>query len=167
MKISFSLKCALLSAAIFIAIKLATFFTHTQLVGNGTYANLISLGLTAIPLFIGIKHKRENELGGYITIRQAFVAGVAISLQASLLAAIYTYLHNTFIDTEVIAYWTKEARRVGAELHKSEAEIQSFIDFYSPFNQATAALMGVLGAGAVLSFMISTILVRKQDELEN
>ena len=167
MKFSFSFKCALVSAGIFIAIKLATFFTHTQLIGVGTYANLIALGLTSIPLYIGIKQKRDKELGGYITLRQSFLAGVAISLQASLFAAIYTYLHNSFIDTEVIAYWTQEAKRVGAEMHKSETEIQSFIDFYSPFHQAIAALMGILGAGALLSFIISTILVRKADDIES
>jgi len=93
------------------------------------------------------------------------VAGVAISLQASLLAAIYTYLHYSFIDTEVLAHWTAEAKRLGAKENKSEAEIQAAIimltEFYSPFKQSTVALIGVLGTGAVLSFMLSTFLIRK------
>lgn len=170
MKLSFSFKCALLSTAIFIAIKLATFITHTQFTGMGAYSGLIALGLTAIPLYSGIKHKRDQQLGGYITIRQVMIAGVGISIQACILVAIYTYIHYSFIDTEAIAHWTEEAKKMGAKENKSAEEIQAAIEmlteFYSPFKQATAALTGILGTGAVLSFILSTFLVKKPENSE-
>ena len=165
MKLNFSLRCALLTTGIFIAVKLAAFFTHTQFTGIGAYSGLITLGLAGIPLFAGIKYKRDQEFGGFITIRQVMIAGVKISAQACILVALYTYLHYSYIDQEVISHWVGEAKRLGAQEHKSEAEIQEAIkmltEFYSPFKQATVALLGILGTGTVLSFIFSTILVRK------
>ncbi len=165
MKLSFSFRCALLSAGIFIFIKLASFLTHTQFTGIGAYSGLIALGLNALPIFAGIKYKRNTELGGYISLRQAWLAGVVVSLQACLIAALYTYLHYSFIDTEVIAHWTGEAQRLGTKENKSEAEIQEAIkmltEFYSPFKQATMALLGILGTGTVISFILSTFLIKK------
>lgn len=165
MNLSFSFRCALLSAGIYTAIKLASFFTHTQFTGIGAYSGLIALALNAIPLFAGIKHKRDVDHGGHITLRQSWLAGVVIALQASIIAALYTYLHYSFIDTEVIAHWTSEAQRLGAQEHKSEAEIQEAIkmltEFYSPFKQATMALLGILGTGTVISFILSTFLFKK------
>ena len=166
MKLSYSFRCALVSTGIFISIKLLTFFTHTEFSGIGAYSGLIALGLTIVPLFFGIKHKRDHELGGYITIRQVMIAGVIISLQACAMIAIYNFIHYSFIDKEVIVYWTNEAKRLGAQEKKSDTEIQAAIvmltEFYSPFKQATVVLIGILGTGTVLSFLLSSFLIRKQ-----
>src|SRR5436853_72210 len=99
---SYSLRCGLVSVGIFIAITLSAFFTHSQLSGIGAYSQLIALCLSVIPLYAGIKHKRDHELGGYITIRQVMITGVIISLQTCILAAIYTYLHYSYIDTDLM-----------------------------------------------------------------
>ena len=137
----------------------------------GAYSGLIALALTIVPLYFGIKHKRDNELGGYINIRQVWIAGIIISLQACILVALYTFIHYSYIDTEVIAHWVGEAKRLGAQDHKTEAEIQDAIvmvtEFYSPFKQATVAMLGILGTGAVLSFILSTFLVKKPGDTTN
>ena len=171
MNLSYSFRCALASTGIFIAIKLATFFTHTQFSGIGAYSGLIALALTIVPLYFGIKHKKDNELGGFITIRQVMIAGVIISIQACLLVALYTFIHYSYIDTEAVAHWTAEAKRLGAAEKKSDAEIQAAIvmltEFYSPFKQATVALVGILGTGTVLSFMLSTFLIKNPASSQN
>lgn len=171
MKLSFSFRCALFAAAIFISIKLITFFTHTQFSGIGAYSGLISLALLSVPLFIGIKHKRDFQFGGYITLRKAMITGVAISIMSGIIIALYNYLHYRYIDTDVISYWAQEAKRLGTAEKKSEAEIQEAInmlkEFYSPFKQATVALTGVLGAGTVLSFILSTFLIKSAPESSN
>ena len=171
MKLSYTFRCALLASVLFIAVKLTVFFTHTQFTPTGAYVGLLSLGLIIIPLFLGIKYKRDHQLGGFITLRRATLTGVAISVLACLLVALYTFVHYTFIDKEVITYWTNEARRLGAKENKSEAEIQAAItmltEFYSPFKQATVALIGVLGTGTVLSFILATFLAKKPDISDN
>ncbi|TAL61458.1 MAG: DUF4199 domain-containing protein [Bacteroidetes bacterium] len=171
MNLNYSFRCALLSTGIYIAIKLAAFFTHTQFTGVGAYSGLITLGLTGFPLYAGIRHKRDQKFGGFINIRQVMVAGVKISISACLLIALYTYIHYSYIDREVIVHWIAEAKRLGAQENKSEAEIQEAIkmltEFYSPFKQATVALVGILGTGTVLSFMLSSFLVRKPKISEN
>ena len=171
MKLSFLFRCALSSSAIYIAIKLSVFFTHSQFTGIGIYSGLISLALLGIPLFIGIKHRRDSELGGYIYLRQIMITGVVISLMSSLIISIYTYVHYKFIDKDSIAYWIEEAKQLGANEKKSELEIQQAIqmltEFYSPFKQATVALTGVLGTGAVMSFMFAAFLIKRPPASEN
>ncbi len=171
MTVSYSFRCALASTGIFIAIKLANFFTHTQFTGIGAYSGLIALALTIVPLYFGIKHKRDHDLGGFITIRQVMITGVVISLQACAMVAIYNFIHYSYIDKEVIAHWTAEAKRLGAIEKKSDAEIQAvtdnLIEFYSPFKQATVALTGILGTGTVLSFILSTFLIKNPGSSEN
>ncbi|MFI5164116.1 MAG: DUF4199 domain-containing protein [Bacteroidia bacterium] len=168
---NYSFRCALVSTGIFVAIKLSTFLTHTQFSGIGAYSGLIALALTGVPLYFGIRHKKNHELGGYITIRQVMIAGVVISLQACVMVAVYNFIHYSFIDKEVIAYWTAEAKRLGALEKKSDAEIQAAIimltEFYSPFKQATVALVGILGTGTVLSFILSTFFVKNPPVTEN
>ncbi len=167
MNLSQPFKFAALSAGIVVAVKLSSFFTHTQFSGIGAYSGLIALGLTGIPLYLGIKDKRDNELDGYITLRQIMIIGVLISIQASILVALYNYIHYSFIDLEVMKHWESEARRLGANENKSEKEIVAAIkmlkEFYAPFKQATVALTGVLGTGTVLSFILSSFLIRKEE----
>ena len=164
---NYSFKCALLAAAIFISIKLTVFLSHNEFSGIGAYSGLISLFLLCIPLFIGIKHKRDIESGGYITIRQVMITGVFISAISAVIIAAYTFIHYQFIDLEIIPYWVAEAKRLGANEHKSEAEVEQAIvmlkEFYSPFKQATVVLTGVLGIGTVLSFILSTMLIRRAE----
>jgi hypothetical protein len=168
---SYSLRCALATTGIFIAIKLANFLSHTQFSGIGAYSGLIALALTIVPLYFGIKYKRENELGGFINVRQVWIAGIIISLQSGILVALYTFIHYSYIDTEVTAHWIAEAKRLGTQEKKAEAEIQEAIvmvtEFYSPFKQATVALLGILGTGAVFSFILSTFLAKRLGDSEN
>ena len=167
MSLSYSFRCALATTGIFIAVKLGTFLTHMQFSGIGAYSGLFVLFLTVVPLYFGIKHKRDHELGGFITIRQVWLTGISISLQACILVAAYTFIHYSYIDSEVIPYWIKETNRLGVLEHKSAAEIQEGIkmvtEFYSPFKQTTGALMGILGSGAVLSFILATFLIKNPD----
>jgi Protein of unknown function (DUF4199) len=167
MRPGYSLKCALASTAIFSAIKIANFLSHTQFSGVGIYSGLIALALTIIPLYAGIKHKRDHEFGGFISIRQVWITGIIISVQAGILIAIYTFIHYSFIDTEVIPHWVMEAKRLGLQEKKSQPEIQEAIDmltrFYSPFKQATVASLGILGTGALFSFILSTFMVKTGD----
>ena len=168
MKIPYSFRFVLLSAAIYIFINLTVYFTHHQFSGIGAYSRLISLALLGIPLFAHIKHKRDLELGGFISLRQVMVAGVALSLMTCSLIAVYTYIHFKFIDQEVISYWISEAKRSGLKEKKSPEEIQAAIvmltEFYSPFKQSTVVITGVLGTGTILSFIFSTFLVRRLPE---
>lgn len=171
MQLSYTFRCALFASALFIAVKLTLFFTHNQFSVAGGYVSLASLTLTGIPLYFGIKHKRDSELGGFITLRRATLTGVAISIIACLIVAVYTFLHYTFIDKEIITHWINEAKRLGAKENKSEEEIQAVItrltEFYSPFKQATVALVGVLGTGTALSFILAIILVKKPETSDN
>ncbi len=164
MKISSSVKYALFAALLVIGCKLLFFFTHSQFTAIGRYAGLGSLLLLTLPLSIAFINKRNHELGGYITLKQLMRTGLGICLFASLLVAVFDFLYFKFIDHEILAYYLSENERLMREINKPESEIQltlnSIREFYTPLSQATGALTGVLGGGALLSFFISPLIVR-------
>ena len=165
MKSGYSFRCALLYAALFIAIKLSVFFTHAQFISIGAYAPLIALTLIVIPLYFGIKNKRDQELNGFISLREVMKTGFFISFISSLLISVFIFIYYQYIDREIVTHWIAEAQRLGVKENKSADEIKTAIEtltrFYSPFNQVTGVLTGVLGVGIVLSFILSSFLVRR------
>lgn len=58
--------------------------------------------LLAIGIFFGIISYRDNYLGGFISYGKCIAVGVMISLFASILLAIYSYLFFTFFDQSAI-----------------------------------------------------------------
>lgn len=165
MKLSYSVRCALLAAGIIIFIKLAVFFTHSQFSGIGIYSGVISLGFLVVPLSFGIKHRRDYELQGFISLKQVMATGLYISAIACVIVAAFNFIYFKFIDHEIISHWQEEVKMLGEKEHKSASDIQGAIDsltnFYSPFNQATGSLTGALGVGVVFSFIISSFLSKR------
>src|ERR1051326_4196369 len=77
-------KYALIAASLVIATKLIIFFTHSLFTAIGIYSGLFSLFLISIPLFLAVKNRRDNELGGYISFKEIAKVGLGISVIAGL-----------------------------------------------------------------------------------
>ena len=56
----------------------------------------------AAGIFFGIKSYRDNYLAGFISYGKCIALGVMISLIASIILAVYTYLFFTFFDQSMI-----------------------------------------------------------------
>ena len=154
------------AALIVIAFKLFVYFFHLQLTSTGIIAGIVSIGLMAIPLYAAIKKKRDQELGGYLSLRQGMRVGLGISAIAGIVFASFLYVYYEFIDHEtsslVLERVLAQLREANATPEQIEKEIAYQKDFYSPFNQAfKGGLLSILGAGFILSFICSTLLVRK------
>ena len=157
------LKYAFFAAGLIIATKMAVFFLHAQFTGFGRMSGLASLFLLILPLSIAfIQKKKEN--GGFLTLKQLMRTGLGICLLASLLVGLFNFLYFRFIDLEIINYYLEENARYMRSINQSETEIQTVLEkikeFYSPMSQATGTLIGVLGAGALISFFMSPLIVK-------
>ena len=159
-----TVRYSLLASVLVISIKLIVFFTHAQFTTAGRYSGILALALLAIPLTQAILHRRDKELNGFITLKQVMRTGLFVCVAASLIVALFNYIYFRFIDHEILAYWLTESEKSLREAKASEEDVKKahdyLTDFYSPFSQATGGLTGVLGVGAVLSFILSTFLMR-------
>lgn len=171
MKIASSIKYPLLAAFIFIGSKLAVFFTHNQFTITGRYSGVIALALLSVPLALAIKDRRDNELNGFISLKQIMRTGLFVCVIASLIVALFNYIYFKYIDHEILSYYLIENAKSIRELNGSEEDIRQarehLIEFYSPFSQAMGGLTGVLGVGAILSFFLSSFFIKKNPAAEN
>ena len=80
---------------------------------------------------------RDNVLGGSITYAQALGFGVLISLFASVMSAIYSYVFLTFIDTDFIGKVMEMAQEQmlnkGLTEEQIELEHKSNLNMYRHF----------------------------------
>jgi len=160
-----ALKYSLLAAFLVIATKLIVFFTHSQFSIAGRYSGLLALSLLTLPLLLAILQRRDKELNGYISLKQVMRTGLFVCVIASMLVALFNYIYFKFIDHEILSYWLVQSEKSLRDLKSSEEDIKKahdyLTDFYSPFSQAMGGLTGVLGVGAILSFLLSPFLIKQ------
>jgi hypothetical protein len=170
-KISSSIKYALLAALLVIGCKLIVFFTHSQFTKFGIFSGLISLFLIVVPLFLAIKNKRDKEPGGCITLKEVMKTGLFIAVIAGLLNSVFIFFYYKFIDHETLAQLIVQTESAMHKANTSQSEIDVTIinlqEFYAPFRQATGVLTGVLVAGIFLSFICSSFLVKNPPQDKN
>jgi hypothetical protein len=159
------LRYALIASALVIVWKLSLYVAHAQLTLAGQFAGLISLALVFIPLFLGIRQKRNKELGGYISLRQVMLTGMAISVISSVIIAVFTYIYYEYIDKEIVQMYLSHAEKEMTAQKKPAGEIQqqfaAITAFFNPLRQASIALLNLMVAGVILSFISSTFLLKK------
>ncbi|MBI3502735.1 MAG: DUF4199 domain-containing protein [Bacteroidetes bacterium] len=164
-------KYSLLASFLVIAVKLLVYFTHTQFSAIGIYSGLLSLLLLTVPLFLAIKNRRDNELGGFITLKEVMKVGLGISVISGLIICAFTFLYYKFIDHEtleqLITRTTDFMHKENKTSYEIEIELTALKEFYSPFKQATGVLTGILISGLILSFILSTFFVRRNSANEN
>ena len=130
-----------LNATGYISFDVAAFLIFIAVLGSLIYYDRKKVKLQGI-IFVRRTQKGRDAIDRIAQRHKRFwgfiaVAGVVISIQAGLLVALYTFLHYSYIDTEVIAHWTAEAKRLGALENKSEVQIQEAIKMLTEFYTIT------------------------------
>jgi Protein of unknown function (DUF4199) len=65
---------------------------------NGAIGGYISILLSSIFIYIGIKQFRDKENGGFVSYKQAFLVGILIVIFPALANGIYSVIYAKFID---------------------------------------------------------------------
>ncbi|MDZ4746874.1 MAG: DUF4199 domain-containing protein [Saprospiraceae bacterium] len=103
---SITLKWGLITGMVYVIFSLVSNMLGLQQgsggsAGLGILIYLLQWGSTFFTIYLGVKEIRENELGGYIDIGQAFKKGMAIALIGGLISALFTLIYMNFIDPEM------------------------------------------------------------------
>jgi hypothetical protein len=65
---------------------------------SGAIGGYISILLSSVFIYFGIKQFRDKDNGGFVSYKQAFLVGVLISIFPSLANGIYDIIYVKFID---------------------------------------------------------------------
>jgi hypothetical protein len=116
---------------------------------------------------LGIRNYRDKVLGGEISLVSAFQFGFFISVTASALAALFSFLLMEFIDPSMI---DKIKQLAEIELNKQNLpadQLKRAIEMQNKFVSATfmsvANLIGYIITGAIISLIVAA-LIKKQTQ---
>ncbi|MBX2828187.1 MAG: DUF4199 domain-containing protein [Flavobacteriaceae bacterium] len=128
----------------------------------------VSMALSLIFVFFGIRHYRDNENEGKISFGKALLIGLLISLFAGLGFAIIDYIYTTAINPDfAVEYETKMLADMKATLSPAEYEEQSkalkeqMAQYSGSGFMAFIMFATVVMMGFVISLISGLILQRK------
>jgi hypothetical protein len=133
----------------------ALFFTTLQTSWVHSAAQYI---VAATSLVFGMKARRNEQLGGYMTYGQGLATGTLIGLGAAVLVAIYQVIHLNYIDPEYMNYVIEEAKRKMIEKGNTEEQIDMAVSWMEKMKSPGIAFVLSFFGSFLMSFIFSLII---------
>lgn len=134
------------------------------------WASVLSIGIMVAVLIYGLKAFKAAN-GGFMSLGEALKTGLAISLIAGIVGALFNYIFVTMIEPEFVnkVLALTEAKMYEQNPNLSEADAKMALDmteaFMSPWLMSAFALIGSLFFGFIISLIAG--LVMKQPRPTN
>ena len=167
---STTLLYALVMAIAQIVMNLVGFFLgyQTDKISSGTWFGFVPLVVSIVVLTLGIKAVRDEQEGGYMTYGKGVGTGVLIALYSSLIGAVYTYIHFTYVNPTFGDYMIEASRVKWAAAGMSESNMEGAERFmrtlFKPLYQSILALVLGFVFGTIFSLVVAAFLKRNPPE---
>ena len=126
---------------------------------------IIGLAVYIIAQVMGVRHHRDNELGGYISFGRAFVVCLVIAIIMAVIASIFNYIYLNFIDPEAMDRAIEAIREQYEEMGMSEEDIEnalSMVDMTkSPLMQLGGGIIGGAIMGGITGLITGAIMKKE------
>lgn len=151
-----------------LGLTLAAFTVLNYLIG--AYDSLVLSFIISIVfvagIVVGIKRRRDNELGGEISYGDAVGYGVLLALFSGIVVAFVTYIYLGFVDSSFVEYSIEKQREVyyesGLEAEEIDAMMGLIGRFLGPGTLAFATIFNNLLTGLITS-LIAAFFLKKGD----
>jgi len=136
-----------------------------------TVIGYMTMFISFVPIYLGIKDFRNNHLIGFITLKEALKIGLGIVLIASVLYAIgwmiyYQLVGKEFMETSHMKM-VEEINNSGleqAEIEQKTSQLESLRQkFSNPFTRLSYPFAEILPLGAIIALLSSLLLMRKSN----
>ena len=147
----------LTASAMFLA---ALVFGKDLSFGGQEIVGYLSIFVSLLFVFFGIKHFRDRENAGKIGFGKALIIGVLISLFAACGFAIVDYIYTTWINPDFTTeYIAAELARLKETLPIAEYEVKSqeFTEQMSNYGSSVWLAFMMFGIVTVIGFIFSLI----------
>ncbi len=124
--------------------------------------------LVSITIFVlAIKKFKQNN-NGFLSIKEALKVGLAVAVISGVIAAIYSYIHYSFVYPEFAEMKYDEAVLQMAEQNMPESQQSQALEmtkmFISPWFFATMTLVSSLFFGFIISLITGLIMKNKNPQ---
>jgi hypothetical protein len=163
------MKYGLLAGTILIVFKFIRFASFDEVSLTAILLDYISLiGLAAV-CYYAVYQYRENENHGLITLGNAFLLCMYISLIASIMIGGFHYIHAKYIDPSRSEKLIQKTVEYMKGKNFSETEMKQAIAnaraYYTPMSQAISGV-AVIIYGLFISLVVAAIAKREKKDLK-
>lgn len=139
---------------------------------------LLSLAIYVVGIIFATKQVRSELYNGDVSSGQAFIIGFLVATFAVIISTIYSYIQNTFIDSDYFVRimnaqkdWTQNFMTSKGlsedQIDKAIEKIDEQIKNYSPLKTLFKGLISSIILGAIISLITSAFLKKKTNPFEN
>lgn len=134
--------------------------------GMAALVGIVGMAVYIVAQVMGVRHHRDNELGGYISFGRAFLVCLVIAMIMAVIAAVWNYIYLNFIDPDMMERMTEMLREQYENMGMSEEDIEnalSMVDMTtSPLVQLASGIFGGAIMGGVIGLIIGAIMKKEQ-----
>lgn len=140
---------------------------HTTKMHIGQYSMYFVLLVPVLTIYLALKEKRDLHLKGKISINGGIKSGLMISLIASIIISVFLIIYFNYINPQYselgVAYYKEKIMLSDKTLIQQTQELDSIKRMFGFINQLLFGVIGTIGVGLFISFIVSVYL--KKDGL--
>lgn len=134
---------------------------HSYFIALGRYTGYFAMMIPIIGLYMAIKDKKDFELGGNITLKQAVLVAAKINVLSTLIITAFWALYFTVIHPEFITYGLEYTKTLLQKEGINGVEYQRKLDQYRTAfelkNQLVFISTGTFGTAMVVGLIIGIL----------
>jgi hypothetical protein len=124
--------------------------------------NILNWGTIIAALVLAIKHHRDNELGGFISLGRCVGLGSLTSLVIGVISGIFGVLYFTVIDPglkgEILSQLQEQFEEQGLDENAIDMAMSWTENMFSPLGLFLMTSLSTLLGGVILSLIIGAIM---------
>ncbi len=130
--------------------------------------SIVTTILTVVVYFLGLSALKKAQ-NGFLSLGEAIKLGLATAVVGGVIAAVYNYIHYSFIYPEFVdiirenAMMEMQDRAVGARSAEIEQEMKMTEMFTSPLAMSLFQIVGSLIFGLIISLILGLIMKKTQE----
>lgn len=129
-----------------------------------TISGLLMFAIAIAMIVIPVKHHRDKELGGYITIGRIILIGMVVIAISTLISNVFNYIYMNFIDPGFVDTMMAQMEENMSSLIPEEQMDEVLMGIQENFEPMTMLKNGIM-MGTIVGLIISGIigLIMKKD----
>ena len=133
----------------------------------GKYAPILSMIILIAAIYLSILFKRDKDLGGVISFKDAFITGLSASFVIGLMVGSYLLVYTQYIHPDFVNQMVKETEdyyktQPGATKSQIDNAVNGIRAMYSPFGQFTYGIGTTMLTGVLITLICAAIMRREK-----